>query len=72
MPPSTRPTPLHRLAPPASDLELFAIPEVARRLSLSRDTVYALIRAGSLRAVTVAGKMRVKPSDLAAYIGRLT
>lgn len=72
MPPSRHLTPLPRPAQSEPDLELYAIPEVARRLSLSRDSVYDLIRAGSLRAVTVKSKMRVRPSDLAAYICRLS
>jgi excisionase family DNA binding protein len=54
------------------DVLLLDIPEAARRLHLSQRTVYSLIARGSLRAVTVVGKLRIRPGDLAAFVARLT
>jgi excisionase family DNA binding protein len=51
---------------------LLLIPEAAELLGLSRDSIYDLVHAGSLRSVLVKGKMRIKLTDLHAYVQRLT
>lgn len=71
--PQPRPTPLPVRPSRATldDCRLLSIPQVAGALSLSRDSVYDLIHAGTLRAVLLKGKYRVRLTDLAAYVSRL-
>ena len=50
---------------------LMKVPEVARRLSLSRAKVYELIGAGVLISVKIDGCRRVRATDLQAYVDSL-
>ena len=52
--------------------EVLTIPQAAERLKVSRNTVYRLISAGDLPAVTVGSVQRVSEADLQAYIQRNT
>lgn len=52
--------------------ELLTIPVVAERLKVSRNTVYRLISAGQLPAVTVSHRQRIAEQDLQRYIDRNT
>jgi excisionase family DNA binding protein len=51
---------------------LLTIPQAGELLNLSRDSVYDLIHAGSLKAVLVKGKFRVRLTDLHAFVRHLT
>ena len=44
--------------------------EVARLLSISRWTVYALVRRGDLHAVKVGERFRFRASDIDEYLDR--
>ena len=70
---AARPLPLRSPSPAPSreSCTLLTIPDTAGLLRLSRDSVYALITAGSLRAVLVKGKYRIRLTDLHHYIQRL-
>jgi excisionase family DNA binding protein len=52
--------------------EVLTIPQVAKRLKVSRNTVYRLISAGKLPAVTVSSVQRISEADLQKYIDRNT
>lgn len=52
--------------------EVLTIPQVAERLKVSRNTVYRLISAGEIPAVTVGSVQRIAESDLQKYIERNT
>lgn len=52
--------------------EVLTIPQVAERLKVSRNTVYRLISAGELPAVTVGSVQRIAEADLQKYIERNT
>jgi excisionase family DNA binding protein len=44
--------------------------EVARRLSVTRGTIYKLVRIGALPAVRLGRLSRISEADLAAFIAR--
>jgi len=48
---------------------LLPVAEVARRCALSPKTIRAAIARGDLRAYKLAGRIRVAPADLAAWLG---
>jgi excisionase family DNA binding protein len=56
---------------PAPDLHAFTYAEVAERLGVSGQTVYRMVRAGHLRAVSVWGRPRVTAGELRRYLARL-
>jgi excisionase family DNA binding protein len=51
---------------------LLRIDEAARRLGLSRTTVYDEIRRGRLRVVHIGRAARVPAAELERYVARLT
>jgi excisionase family DNA binding protein len=51
---------------------LVTLEEAARRLSIGRTSVYALVAAGELGSVRVGRSRRIRVSDLRAYVGGLT
>jgi len=53
--------------PPLLDAEA-----AARYLSCSRSTIYKLLTTGDLRGVKVGRSRRFTPSELQAYVERLT
>jgi len=53
-----------RVTPPV----LLTVAEAARRLSLSRSKVYALIARGEIESVKVDGSRRVPADALVAYV----
>ncbi len=50
---------------------LYRVNEVAADLSLSRSTVYELVRTGVLPSVRIGGSRRIRGEDLARYVGSL-
>ncbi|HVE76595.1 MAG TPA: helix-turn-helix domain-containing protein [Actinomycetota bacterium] len=48
--------------------EFLTVSEVARLMRVSNMTVYRLIRSGSLRAVQVGNRYRVRESDVHQYL----
>ncbi len=53
-----------------SHLQLLAVPDVAKLLSVGRSTVYALINARELETVKVANTRRVLVVSVQQYIER--
>lgn len=49
---------------------LMTTKEARARLKVSRNTLYALIESGDLKAVAVGGQYRVTEAELADYIRR--
>ena len=47
---------------------LYRVNEVAADLSLSRSTVYELVRSGVLPSVRIGGARRIRGEDLARYV----
>ena len=47
---------------------LLTVPEVARRLRLSRNRTYILLGRGELPRIKVGGAVRIDSLDLEAYI----
>lgn len=54
--------------PPHND-PLLTVPEVARRLALPVTRVYELCRQGRLPTVKIGKYIRVRPEDLARWVG---
>ena len=54
----------------AGDEELLTIGQVAARLKLSQYRAYELCRHGELKAIRLGKSVRVKPSDLDAYVAQ--
>ena len=48
--------------------DLLGVREVAKRLSVSTSTVYALVERGELRHVRVSNAIRIAPADLAQFL----
>jgi excisionase family DNA binding protein len=67
-----RPLPLPIPKPSIEGATLLTIPRAAELLSVSRDSIYDLVHAGSIPAVLVKGKMRIRLTDLNRYVQRLT
>lgn len=42
--------------------------DVARRLSVSRSLIYAIVKTGKLRALYIGRLPRIREADLAAYL----
>lgn len=47
---------------------LMTIPEAADYLGVARDSVYRFIRRGDLRSIMVGNVLRIRPSDLDAFL----
>lgn len=60
------------VAPAQLTGEMLTIPEAAKRLKVSRNTVYRLISKGQLAAVTVSHRRRISEADFQRYIDRNT
>jgi len=58
---SKSPTTIHELA-------LLPLPEVARVLAISIDTVHALVKSGRLRSVVLGRHRRVPRAALQAFV----
>ena len=54
-----------------SEKLLYRVNEVASDLSLSRSTVYELVRSGVLPSVRIGGSRRIRGEDLARYVESL-
>ena len=52
------------------DERLLRAAEVAEALNISKAQVYKLLQAGKIAAVRMEGCVRVKPSDVRAYVRR--
>ncbi len=65
------------LPPPAAATEpisqplLLRVEEAAERLSISRTSLYALLRAGEITSVHIGRSIRIPVSTLNAYVDRL-
>jgi len=57
--------------PVMNDKLLYRVSEVAAFLSLSRTTVYELVRTGVLPSVRIGGSRRIRGEDLARYVDSL-
>jgi excisionase family DNA binding protein len=53
-----------------ADEDLLTIDQVAARLKLSQYRAYELCRQGELKAIRLGKSVRVKPSDLQAYVSQ--
>lgn len=51
--------------------EFISVTEAARRLNLSRWTVYELVRRGEITAAKYGNKWQVRPRSVTAYAKRL-
>ena len=49
---------------------LLTINDVARQLAISRDSVYRLIRSGSLCPIRVGERIRFRQEEIDAYLER--
>ena len=59
-------------APPTSNPDaLLTYRQVAERLAVSERTVFSLIKAGSIPVAKIGRSVRVRPSDLQAYVAGL-
>ena len=54
----------------AGEEDLLTIDQVATRLKLSQYRAYELCRHGELKAIRLGKSVRVKPSDLQAYVAQ--
>ena len=54
-----------------SEKLLYRVNEVASDLSLSRSTVYELVRSGVLPSARIGGSRRIRGEDLARYVESL-
>jgi excisionase family DNA binding protein len=57
--------------PPGTELDLLTVEEAALRLSISRTTMYALLKDGQLDSVRVGRLRRITAGALTAYTARL-
>ena len=57
---------------PGQVVGLLTVAEVAKRLAVSRATVYALCERGELRHLRVSNAIRVIPADLEEFITRIS
>jgi excisionase family DNA binding protein len=56
-----------------SELErLFSIPEACRILGFERSALYTRIKAGSLKAVKLDGRVKIPRAELAKYLATAT
>jgi excisionase family DNA binding protein len=58
-------------APPETELDLLTVEEAARRLSIGRTTMYALLKAGQINSVRIGRLRRITAEALTAYTARL-
>lgn len=63
--------PLPTGQPTDTELELLTVEEAARRLSIGRTTMYALLKDGQLDSVRVGRLRRIIPEALTAYTAHL-
>jgi excisionase family DNA binding protein len=70
-----RPSPIGQphdnAAPPATERDLLTVEEAALRLSISRTTMYALLKDGQLDSVRIGRLRRITAGALTAYIALL-
>jgi excisionase family DNA binding protein len=55
----------------AADSLLLTAEDAAKGLSISRTTLYTLIKEGALRPVHIGRSCRLSPSELMRYVDRL-
>jgi excisionase family DNA binding protein len=63
----TRPT---RLDPDRPDDPWLTVPEIARALRVGKSSVYRLVDSGDLRAARIGRQLRIRKSDVTAYLNR--
>jgi excisionase family DNA binding protein len=64
------PTPQQSVAPSDDRPLLMGVPAAARELGLGRDSAYALVHEGRLRAVHVGRRVLIPRTELAAFVER--
>jgi excisionase family DNA binding protein len=62
-----RPT---RLDQPRPDDPWLTVPEIARALRVGKSSVYRLVDQGDLRAARIGRQLRIRKSDVTAYLNR--
>ncbi len=55
--------------PSAEPPVVFTVEEFARRLKVSRTTMYTLLNAGDVRSITVGRSRRIPASELGRLLG---
>jgi excisionase family DNA binding protein len=58
-------------SPPEIELNLLTVEEAARRLSIGRTTMYALLKDGHINSVRIGRRRRIPTEALTAYTDRL-
>jgi excisionase family DNA binding protein len=58
-------------SPPEIELSLLTVEEAARRLSVGRTTMYALLKDGQINSVRIGRLRRIPAAALTAYTDRL-
>jgi len=53
-----------------ADMNLLTVPEVAKLLKVSEYKTYELVRQGAIKKISIGDSVRVKLSDLQAYLSR--
>jgi excisionase family DNA binding protein len=59
-----------RLDPPRPDDPWLTVPEIARALRVGKSSVYRLVDSGDLRAARIGRQLRIRKSDVTAYLNR--
>lgn len=54
----------------ANEEILLKVEEAARRTNLSRTSFYDLVKSGEIRAVKVAGQLRIPVAELEAWLNQ--
>ncbi len=52
--------------------EAMSVPQVAKKLNVSKSTIYSLINDGKISYLMVEKQKRIRPEHLAEYIERCT
>ena len=70
--PAQKPTPTAETpTETAPELNLLTVEEAARRLSIGRTTLYALLKDGQINSVSIGHLRRIPAKELTAYTARL-
>jgi excisionase family DNA binding protein len=59
-----------RLDPPRPDDPWLTVPEIAHALRVGKSSVYRLVDSGDLRAARIGRQLRIRKSDVTAYLNR--
>jgi excisionase family DNA binding protein len=59
-----------RLDQPRPDDPWLTVPEIASALRVGKSSVYRLVASGDLRAARIGRQLRIRKSDVTAYLNR--